>query len=150
MGKKWGLKWCAGPRGLGSSAAAWSHAAEQKKACFRVCWAFQLELLLCTCQSVGRGSPPFMISILPACSSSLEVFILSDEPSIKWVACVHMLRAGTLGKQTGVGNLWSSPFLFPVTQLQAILTKQMYSFQFTVTVKLRSYSNQSKYFYTWL
>lgn len=49
-----------------------------------------------------------------------------------------------------VGNPWSSPFLFPVTQLQGISTRQINYFHSIFLNKKKAVKNQNKYFHIWL
>lgn len=63
MGKSWRLKGFAGPSSLGSSAAACSFWAANRHALGLL--SFPDELQLCTCQFIGRGNPPLMVSIPP-------------------------------------------------------------------------------------
>lgn len=66
-------------------------------------------------------------------------FYTHSKPSIKWFQCVVMLReVRDPDEAQRVGNPWLSSFLFLVTQLQAISTRQMNYFQFTAIFKWKS------------
>lgn len=98
-------------------------------------------------QFIGRRNPfffPFPLShlfcLLP------RSFYNHSKPRIKWFQCVVTLREGRDPDEAQrVGNPWLSPFLFPVTQLQAISTRQMSCFQFTAfLLNKKAVKNQNK------
>lgn len=85
-------------------------------------------------QFIGRGNPFFLLLFLPSHLFFLlpRSFYTHSKPMIKWFQCVVTLREGRDPDEAQrVGNRWLSPFLFPVTQLQAVSTRQISYFQFT-------------------